>query len=56
MARIVKKASGENFQIVNSISSSKRKKGMNLTDPLAIKKVEALWNQELKDAKKGDRK
>ena len=34
MAKIVKMASGQTFQTVNSISSVKREKGMNLTDPL----------------------
>ena len=54
MAKIVKMASGQTFQTVNSISSVKREKGMNLTDPLTIKKVETLWNQELKSAGKGE--
>ena len=52
MARIVKMASGKSYQTINSISSTKRTKGMNLTDPLTIKKVETIWNQELKIAKK----
>ena len=54
MAKIVNMASGQTFQTVNSISSVKREKGMNLTDPLTIKKVETLWNQELKSAGKGE--
>lgn len=48
MARIVKMASGEEYQTINSIGSSKRTTGMNLTDPLTIKRVEAIWNEELK--------
>ena len=43
---------GKSYQTINSISSTKRTKGMNLTDPLTIKKVETIWNQELKIAKK----
>lgn len=52
MARILKMASGEAYQTMNSISSAKREKGMNLTDPLTIKKVEEIWDKELSDGEK----
>lgn len=52
MARIVKMASGKTYEMINCIRSAKRTTGMNLTDPLTIKKVEAMWNQELEAAKK----
>lgn len=54
MARIIKVARGETYQTINQICSAKRTSGMRLTDPLTIKKVEAIWDKELKVRDKGE--
>ena len=41
------------YEVIYCIKTKLRKKGLNLTDPKAISSVEKIWNQELKDRKKG---
>lgn len=37
------------FEIVYCIKTELRKKGLNLTDPKAIRSIEKIWNQELEN-------
>lgn len=49
MVQIVKKSMDCDFEIVYCIKTELRKKGLNLTDPKAIRSIEKIWNQELEN-------
>jgi len=53
IVRILKKSMDCDYEVIYCIKTKLRKKGLNLTDPKAISSVEKIWNQELKDRKKG---